>query len=35
MSSDDERTECATEDDKSPFVREDTEKVADDALSDV
>ena len=35
MSSDDERTECETEEDWSPFVRDDAEKVADEALSDI
>ena len=35
MSSEDETAEWETEEDISPFVREDAENVADDALSDM
>jgi hypothetical protein len=35
MSSDAESAECDTEDEKSPLVREDAEKVVDEALSDI
>ncbi len=35
MSSDDDKMECETEDDRSPFVREDAERVVDEALSDI